>query len=91
MKRRCFLLLSLLLIGAAFSGCANNSKTPAITHDVEDSFRARWVAKRQAEILAAGQVTDPREARVIAADEFRKKYEYTGAAQKGDPVKGTPP
>lgn len=88
MNRRCVYLLSLVLIAAGAAGCAN--KNPAITHDVEDSFRARWIAKRQAELLASGQAADAREARVMAAEEFRKKYEYTGAAQKGDPVKGAP-
>ena len=91
MKRSCFLLLYLLLVGVAFLGCTSSSKTPPITHDVEDSFRARWIAKRQAELLASGQATDAREARLMAAEEFRKKYEYTGAAQKGDPVKGSTP
>ncbi len=40
------------------------------------------------ELLASGQAADAKEARIMASEEFRKKYEYTGAAQKGDPVKG---
>lgn len=88
MNRSCLVLLSVLIIGAGMAGCTGKSRNPAITHDVEDSFRSRWVAKRMNELLASGQAADAKEARIMASEEFRKKYEYTGAAQKGDPVKG---
>jgi hypothetical protein len=78
-------LLSVLGLSAACSSKPKPSATPAT--DVEQAFKQRWIAKRISELNAAG-VTDPREARRQATEEFRQRYEFTKAAQKADPVGG---
>lgn len=87
MKSRCaFVLLSLVVL---FGGCFHRPKqhTPEIAADVEESFKQKWIAKRMGELQASG-VTDPREARRQATDEFRKKYEYINASRTPDPMTG---
>jgi len=84
-------VLSVLLAALFLSGCFSFTKTPPIAGQVEDSFKTRWVAKRMSELQATGAATDPREARRIAVEEFKKKYEYTAAAQKPDPVTNANP
>jgi hypothetical protein len=82
-----FVLLAALSLG----GCINFTKPKPIAGEVEESFKTRWVAKRMAELQANGTATDPRDARAIAIDEFKKKYEYTAVAKKPDPVAGSTP
>ena len=91
--RRLSCFFSLLLVLSSI-GCLHRSKpkpTPEIATDVEEGFKTRWIAKRMGELQASGAAPDPREARRIAVEEFRKKYEYTSAAQKSDPVGGEKP
>ena len=85
----CWVLLSLAVV---FGGCLHRSKTPTpeIAADVEESFKQRWIAKRMAELQASG-VTEAREARRQATEEFRKKYEYIKSAQTPDRVGGPTP
>ena len=83
--------LLVLLAALCFGGCFSFTTPKPIAGEVEDSFKTRWVAKRMAELQANGTATDPRDARKIAVDEFKKKYEYTGAAKKPDPVAGSTP
>lgn len=81
MKRLCFLCLTALVL-LSLLGCANNHPIAA---GVEENFKARWIAQRMGELQAAG-VTDGREARRQALEEFRQKYPYTSVARKVDPV-----
>ena len=83
--------LTVLLAALFFSGCINFSKPKPIAAEVEDNFKTRWVAKRMTELQTGGTTSDPREARGIAVEEFKKKYPYTTAAQKADPVAGLTP
>lgn len=78
-------ILFVLFAAVFFGGCT----TPKpIAGKVEDSFKTRWVAKRMTELQASGTAPDPRDARAIAVEEFKKKYEYTAVAKKPDPVAG---
>jgi hypothetical protein len=83
---------ALLVLSAAlcFSGCINFTTPKPIAGEVEESFKSRWVAKRMGELQASG-TPDPREARGIAVEEFKKKYEFTSVAQKPDPVTASAP
>ena len=83
--------LTVLLAALFFSGCINFTKPKPISGEVEESFKTRWVARRMTELQTSGTAPDPREARRIAVDEFKKKYPYTTAAQKPDPVAGSTP
>jgi hypothetical protein len=80
-------LLPALACAVAFSGgClfakkpAKPRENPAISAEIEDSLRQRWIEKRTAELVAQGVAADA--ARAQATEEFRVKYAYTGAAQK---------
>lgn len=84
-------VLSLLLAALCLSGCINFTKPKPIAGTVEDSLKTRWVARRMSELQANGTATDPREARKLAIEEFKKKYEFTSVAQKPDPVTNTTP
>ena len=85
MNRFSFLCLAAIL---ALTACSSKPKpNPAMATEVEEAFKARWIAKRINELTQAG-VTDPREARRQATEEFRQRYEFTNAAQKADPVSG---
>ena len=83
--------LTVLLAALFFSGCINFTKPKPIAGEVEESFKTRWVAKRMTELQTSGTATDPREARKIAVDEFKKKFQYTAVAKKPDPVTGPTP
>ena len=80
------LLTSLCLAALLSSGCLFSKKTaapkenPSIPGSVEESLRQRWVDKRVGELVAQGKTAEA--ARVQAAEEFRERYGYTGAAQK---------
>ena len=78
---------ALLLAAVALAGgCSTAKKTsapkenPSIAGQTEDSLRQRWIDRRVAELVAQGIA--PEAARGQAAQEFREKYPYTGAAQK---------
>lgn len=79
------LLLTGLCLTALFgSGCLFSKKTPkenpSISGSVEESFRARWVEKRAAEIAAKG--TAPDAARTQAEAEFRERYVFNNPIKK---------
>jgi hypothetical protein len=85
MNRFSFLCLASIL---ALTACSSKPKpNPAMATEVEQAFKARWIAKRIGELTQAG-VNDPREARRQATEEFKQRYEFTNAAQKADPVGG---
>lgn len=50
------------------------------TVQLEETFKARWLEKRGAELI--GQGISPNEAQRQAIEEFRLRYEYTSAAQE---------
>ncbi|MBL9209220.1 MAG: hypothetical protein JNL92_02065 [Opitutaceae bacterium] len=68
------------------SGCFLSKKTnrtkesSAISADVEESFRRRWVEKRTAELTAQGSSGDA--AKTKAEAEFRERFGYTRAGNK---------
>lgn len=80
------LILSVLILAAATSGCAFFRKSnqpkenPAISSEVEENFRRRWVEKRTAELVAQG--TAAATAQVQADNEFRAKFGFTRAGSK---------
>jgi hypothetical protein len=76
-----------VLLGGCFG---RNKPSPTIAAEVEEAFKQRWIAKRMAELQASG-VSDPRQARLQATEEFRKKYEYINSARVPDPVAGSRP
>jgi hypothetical protein len=79
-------LPALALTVALSGGCslmkksAKPKESPTLAGETEDSLKQRWMDKRVAELVAQGVVADA--ARAQAAEEFRTKYSYTGAAQK---------
>jgi len=83
--------LTVLLAALFFSGCFNFTKPKPISGEVEESFKTRWVARRMTELQTSGTAPDPRDARKLAIDEFKKKYEYTSVAKKPDPVTNSKP
>lgn len=88
MKYCCSLLVAVLLVGGA--GCFHRSKpSPEIATTVEQEFKQRWIAKRMGELQASG-VSDPREARRQATEDFRKKFEYLRTTSQPDPSVGGP-
>lgn len=89
MKLCCAVFLAALVVVSA--GCFNRPKAnPHIAAEVEDAFKQRWIAKRMSELQASG-VSDPRQARIQATEEFRKRYEYINSARVPDPVAGSLP
>lgn len=81
------LLLTTLATTSLFcSGCIMGKKKPttketnAISADVEESFRRRWVEKRAGDLVATGVAAEA--ARVQAETEFRERFVFTRAAQK---------
>lgn len=79
------LLLALAALALHSSGCLFSKKAKtakensAISAEVEESFRTRWVDKRTAEIVAKGTAAEA--ARTQAETEFRERYGFTRAAQ----------
>lgn len=70
-----------LCTSCSFSKKAQRAKeNSAISADVEESFRKRWVDKRAGEL--AGQGTGGDAARTQAETEFRERYNYTRAGTK---------
>lgn len=55
-------------------------ESTAISADVEQSFRKRWVEKRRGELAAQGQAA---EAAAVQADrEFAERYDFRSGAKK---------
>lgn len=74
-------LAILLTTGCLFSKKSSSPKeNSAIADSVEEGFKLRWIDKRVAELVTQGKTAAA--ARTQAADEFRERYAYTGAAQK---------
>ena len=88
MRKSAFLIL---LSALCRGGCFNFFKPKPIAGEVEEGFKNRWIAKRMGELQASGKAKDPRDARAMALDDFRKTYPYTRVAQKPDPVAGSTP
>lgn len=90
MKSRCTLILLSLVVLSA--GCFHRPKqrTPEIAADVEESFKQKWIAKRMGELQAAG-VTDGREARRQATEDFSKKYGYINSSRSPQSPSGAAP
>jgi hypothetical protein len=80
-----FSFLCLVSVLALSSGCSSRPEPKPATA-VEEEFKQRWLARRINELTQTG--TDPREARRLAAEEFRQRFEFTSAAQTIDPVTG---
>jgi hypothetical protein len=55
-------------------------ESSAISADVEESFRRRWMEKRIGELTTQGVAAEA--ARVQAETEFRERFAFTRAAQK---------
>lgn len=84
MTRRPFLTL-LILAAVLSSGCLHLKKSApksdaGLTREMETDFKARWVEKRSAELVAQGQSASA--ARTAAEAEFNERYGFTSAAQK---------
>lgn len=56
------------------------SSTPAA--ELEEGFKERWVTKRVGELLQAGTATDGLQARKIALQEFKERYEYVRGIER---------
>ena len=68
------------------SGCvfpfkgSRPKESSAISADIEESFRRRWMDKRVAELTSQGSAAEA--ARLQAENEFRERFAFTRAAQK---------
>ena len=86
MTKRLFLSALLVVSAALAGGCSMFKKSsapkenPSIAGQTEDSLKQRWIERRASELVAQGVAAEA--ARTQAAEEFRTKYAYTGAAQK---------
>lgn len=75
----------MLAVGLS-AGCVFSKKSAAPkanaapAAETEQELRQRFVEKRTAELVAAGQNADAARAQALA--EFRERYGYTTAAQK---------
>ena len=81
------LFLTLLVTSALLSsGClfSKKSRTPkestAISSEVEEGFRQRWVDQRTSQLVAQGTAAPT--ARTQAAGEFRERFGFIKAGQK---------
>ncbi|MDR2674882.1 MAG: hypothetical protein LBC18_08455 [Opitutaceae bacterium] len=90
MRRLLFLLLVPFVLFTAGTGCSSKPKpSGTLASDMEEKFKQRWIAKRMSDLQAAGQAADARDARRMAAEEFKQRFAYTTIAQKPDPVSGS--
>jgi len=85
MTRRLPLFLLLIVMPLALTGCLGSKKnressTPAA--ELEEGFKERWVTKRVGELLQAGTATDGLQARKIALQEFKERYEYVRGIER---------
>ena len=78
------ILLCLFLATPMLSGCFSwKKKAPedkTITVQVEQPFKQRWIERRSTELIGQGKPADI--ALAQAVQEFRTRYEFTGAAQE---------
>jgi hypothetical protein len=78
------LFIAGIIVLALSAGClfskkgAKAKESSAISADVEESFRRRWVDKRSGELTAQGTAAET--ARTQAEAEFRERYGFTRAA-----------
>lgn len=78
-------LLTFAVLGAGLSGCANSSNQAAPSTsaaELEEAFKERWVTKRVGELLLAGTAPDGIQARRMALQEFRERFEYVRGASR---------
>jgi len=85
MMMRCLTLLLLLTVPLSLSGCLGSKKKkesafPAA--ELEEGFKERWVTKRVGELLQAGAAPDGLQARRIALQEFKDRYEYVRGLER---------
>ena len=76
-------LVAMLLLstGCLFSKKSDRPKeSSAISSEVEETFRKRWIEKRIADLVAAGTPTDA--ARPLAEQEFRDRYGFNQSGKK---------
>lgn len=79
------LLLVLLFTPFAVSGCLGSKKTkdsPYPAAELEEGFKERWVTRRVGELLQAGTATDGLQARRIALQEFKDRYEFVRGLER---------
>ena len=72
-------LIVLLAVAAGLSGCASSRparEQATSAASLEEAFKERWVTKRVGELLLAGTASDGIQARRLALQEFRDRYEY---------------
>lgn len=83
---KALLLIASLVTLALSTGCLFSKKSQrakessAISADVEESFRRRWIDKRIGELAAQGTAAEA--ARTQAEAEFRERYGFTRAGGK---------
>ena len=76
-------LVALLLLstGCLFSKKSDRPKeTSAISSEIEETFRQRWIEKRIADLVAQGTAAGA--ARPQAEQEFRDRYGFNQKAKK---------
>lgn len=79
MMMRCLTLLLLLAFPLSQTGCLGSKKNKGSAFtaaELEEGFKERWVTKRVGELLQAGTASDGLQARRIALQEFKDRYEY---------------
>ena len=80
------LTVTLVILLALSSGCQLFRKkdrvkeNPAISSEVEATFRQRWLEKRVAELTAQGIAADA--ARAQAEQEFRERFQFGTGVKK---------
>lgn len=85
MMSRCLALLLLIVVPVSMTGCLGSKKkrdTPHPAAELEESFKERWVTKRVGELLQAGAAADGLQARRVALQEFRDRYEYVRGKER---------
>lgn len=76
----CLVFSLALSTGCLFSKRSGKPKeSSAISSEIEEGFRIRWIEKRAAELVTRGVAANS--ARTQASNEFRERFGYTRAAQ----------
>jgi len=79
------LLIILLALGAGLSGCASSGEREGPSTSaaqLEEAFKERWVTKRVGELLLQGAAADGLQARRLALQEFRERFEYVRGVER---------
>ncbi len=79
MKVQRVVLIVLLTATAGLSGCASSRparEQATSAASLEEAFKERWVTKRVGELLLQGTASDGIQARKLALQEFRDRFEY---------------